>query len=286
MTLYSPQKGVVPLDFGAASDRIVHAFSTRTLGNMSVSRETPAEVLAHRAHFCSLMHVPYDRTFLVPQTHSTNILIVSEDQLLNQLSSVRLHRGGGKLMRGGADETVSPDSEWKKGIDGVILRIPDLYAMVTTADCAPIGFIHEASGTLGLAHAGLIGAINQLPATMVKTMHRELECPPAEVQVTVGPCIRKCHYDLSKSGVWKQIGEQVLTYYGRDNKHFERGYFDLPGFIIEQLVQVGIPRPNIHDSGLCTACEYDSLYSNFAAGEPAAKAREGRFATILGRTSR
>jgi copper oxidase (laccase) domain-containing protein len=272
-----------PLAFGRTDRTLVHAYSSRQLGNMSVSRGDHQEVLANRRNFCDSLDVTYERTFLIPQTHSTNILILDNDRLLDNLSPVRLYNGGGKVLPGASDEgTVCRSPEWEQGIDGVITRLRHLFAMVTTADCAPVGFRVEGTETFGLAHAGLIGAINRLPARMVTAMVKSPGVSADQIQVSIGPCIRKCHYDLSRSGVWKSIGETVLAHYGRSNRRFERGYFDLPGLITDQLVEVGIEPANIHDCGICTACRHDLLYSNFMAGDPEAKAREGRFATILG----
>ncbi len=274
---------IVALTIGEQSGSLVHLFSTRPLGNMSVSRDNPQDVLAHRKQLCSLVEVPYERTFLIPQTHSTNILIAENDNILGNLSDVRLYNGGGKLLKTAREEPpVCQNPEWEQGIDGVILTQSDLFAMVTTADCAPVGFWDPRLGIAGIAHAGLIGAINQLPARMVRAMVRLFDSKAEEIQVSIGPCIRSCHYDLSRSGVWKSIGETTLNYYGRGNLHFERGFFDLPGLIAEQLIDVGVRPEHIHDSGVCTACEHDRLFSNFMAGDLAAKAREGRFATIMG----
>ncbi|HKK21996.1 MAG TPA: laccase domain-containing protein, partial [candidate division Zixibacteria bacterium] len=200
--------GTTLLTMGRSDRSLVHAYSNRQLGNMSVSRGDRQEVLADRRNFCDLLDVTYERTFLIPQTHSTNILFLDNDRFLGDLSPVRLYNGGGTVIRGSVEEgTVCRSPEWEQGIDGVITALPNLFAMITTADCAPIGFYVEGSGAFGLAHAGLIGAINRLPARMVRTMVARFGTSAERIHVSIGPCIRNCHYDLSRSGVWMSIGE-------------------------------------------------------------------------------
>ena len=176
-----------------------------------------------------------------------------------------------------------PDPEnIRRYADGVIWKEPGMYSLVITADCAAVGFYDPVTGACGNSHVGLLGAVNRLPEGMVQAMVKHFGCRPSDIEVVIYPCIRKCHYDVSRSMTWQTIKQDVFASYGSVNELYAEGHFDLPGMIIEQLAGAGISADHIHDTGLCTVCHYDGFYSHVGAGTREAQAVEGRFGTVMG----
>jgi copper oxidase (laccase) domain-containing protein len=117
---------------------------------------------------------------------------------------------------------------------------------------------------------------------MVHAMQSSFRCNPADIEVVIFPCIRKCHYDTSQSRTWLNIQKDVFRVYGEENAFFADGHCDLPGLIAWQLRESGIPEGNIHDVGLCTVCHRDRFFSHVGAGNADAQAVEGRFGAVVG----
>jgi len=97
------------------------------------------------------------------------------------------------------------------------------------------------------------------------------------------PAVRSGHYDVTRSGMWRQIGAEVLRHNSESPFFRDLTRFDLPGFIGSQLVQSGVTAEHLFDVGVCTACCHDLFYSNVAAETPELKQLEGRFGAVLGR---
>ena len=84
-------------------------------------------------------------------------------------------------------------------------------------------------------------------------MQDEFNISPARLQVTFGPAIRACCYE---------VGEEFRGYfnYGLNNKQ-GRYYLDLAGINKRQLLDAGVREENISDSGLCTSCRSKEFFS-------------------------
>ena len=262
---------------------LIHGFTTKKLGNLSFRTESREKVKSRRMKFAAKLGFDWNDVLLPPLTHSNNVLLV--DNLATLVTDEnRIYKSGGTAITTTARvDTVYDNPEWQAGIDGVIVTVPNLFPALLTADCAGVAFYHPSSGVYGIAHIGVIGAINQLPKKMVYTLEEFCGCNPRELEVVLYPSIRSCHYDLSRSGAWGVIGNNVKAYYGENNPYYANGFFDLQGFTRWQLFDCGIEDENIFDTGLCTVCHYKDFYSNLKAGTPTKKKREGRFASIIGR---
>jgi copper oxidase (laccase) domain-containing protein len=172
--------------------------------------------------------------------------------------------------------------DWQRGIDGVILAVQDLYPVILTADCAPVMFWSPGSQVCGIAHIGLVGAINQLAVRMVTLMKQEFGVSPEKMEAAILPSIRGCHYNLSRSGVWQRVKPAVKRLYGEDNPHYADGFFRLPEFIRWQLESAGLVSSHISDLGICTVCRANEFFSHVHAGFTGTQEREGRFGSVIG----
>ena len=142
--------------------------------------------------------------------------------------------------------------------DGVLVESLDQFPVIRTADCLPILAI--AQRRVCLLHAGWRGTRDRIAA---RGIARFLEIPgvsPQDVTVTIGPCIRRCCY---------QVGPEVKVQFeeaGHDvDQFFEGDRLDLVRANQAQIRDLGVKK--ILDSGMCTACRTDLFYSCRKEGE-------------------
>ncbi len=267
-----------------SSQRLVSGFTTRRFGTLSARCDSPEAVNQRFQTLADSLAFPSERMITLPQTHSNNVVILRDLKFLDRRKGVRsFHFAENEIFAGEIlIESSDFDMAWQKGIDGVILAADDIFPVILTADCAPVMFRDLKSQVCGIAHVGLVGAFNQLAARMVTLMQQQLGVDPADLEVAILPSIRKCHYNLARSGVWQRMHSTIFEIYGEENEHYRAGFFDLPGFIRWQIGATGVPLSNIRDLGICTVCKADQFFSHVHAGLTGAQEKEGRFGSVIG----
>ncbi len=280
-----PAEPIFRVPFWQFHQELVHGCTTRLLGNLSFRSGIEADVRSRREHLATELDIPPGRLFAPKLTHSSNIAVLRDDSFLARLNGYRTLPREGTDIREGHPEVpqIVANDEFNAGIDGIVWDIPEVYALIITADCAPVSFYDPESGACGAAHIGLVGAINGLAKVMVRTMEEALTANLATLEAIIYPSVRSCHYDLTRSGLWQQIGADVLAHYQDDPAFDDLTHFDLPGLIARQLYESGVRSEHVYDVGVCTACRHDLFYSNVAATTPEAKRTEGRFGAVVGR---
>lgn len=141
-------------------------------------------------------------------------------------------------------------TSWQDGFestDGMITNVKNLPLMVVTADCAAVSFLDPINEVIGIAHAGKKGTQGGIVQKIIDTMKDEFGTDARDLVIGIGPCIHPCCYD-----------------------------FNLPGTILQQLIETGVEKENIENSKLCTSCKSDEFYSYNKNGGKA-----GRFANVL-----
>lgn len=144
------------------------------------------------------------------------------------------------------------------GVDALVTRTPGLAIAVTTADCLPI--VLTAPGLVSVVHSGWRGTAARMPAVAVRTLI-DLGATPEVVSAHIGPCIRRCCYE---------VGDEVAVRFppGCLVRSGERWRLDLPAAAIAQLRELGIEPSAIHDTGACTACDPEWYFSHRRDGSP------------------
>ncbi|HOW59328.1 MAG TPA: peptidoglycan editing factor PgeF [Candidatus Omnitrophota bacterium] len=138
--------------------------------------------------------------------------------------------------------------------DGLITKTPRLILGIRTADCVPVFFWDAAGKVAGIAHAGWKGVKAGILDQMLKVFKTRFGSPTANMQVALGPSIRKCCYEVGN----EFLGYFPGFYFGKNASH---GYLDLAGSIKSRLLKKGIASSQIQDSGLCTVCENKKFFS-------------------------
>jgi len=177
---------------------------------------------AQRAYLQKNLGVDIPQVFWRKQIHGDDILVV---------------RGGVGSVKG------CPDA------DAYITDEKNLPIALRTADCVPIFIFDPNRRVIGLAHAGWRGTYKSIALKTVQKMQKEYGCEASDLKVFLGPSIRQCCY---------KIGEEFRDYFPAYVKDREGHlYADMIGANRDQLLQAGVPRAQILDSGICTCCNKD-----------------------------
>ena len=143
------------------------------------------------------------------------------------------------------DQTVARDKEFA-GCDGLITNQKRIALGIHVADCCAIYIVDPKMPAIGLVHSGKKGTERAIVSKAIQQMREHFGSDPAELIVQLSPCIRPPHYEI-----------------------------DFAAKIIEQCRAAGAK--NIHDPGVCTACDIDRYYSYRAE-----KGKTGRMLALLG----
>lgn len=150
--------------------------------------------------------------------------------------------------------------------DALVSAVPGTACAVQIADCVPI-LIAGPSGPVAAVHAGWRGTAAGVAAGAVRAL-AHLGLDPSTLVAALGPSIRPCCYQVDarvrdvfvQSSEWDAAEEGFVA----DGEGHWR--LDPARINLRLLQRAGIPRDQIHDSGLCTACDLTRFYSYRAEG--------------------
>ena len=132
------------------------------------------------------------------------------------------------------------------GCDGVVTNQKRIALGIHVADCSAVYIVDPKTPAIGLVHSGKNGTEQAIAAKAIEKMREHFGSDPAELIVQLSPCIRPPHYEI-----------------------------DFAAKIVEQLRTAGVKQ--IHDPGVCTACDTERYYSYRAE-----KGKTGRMLALLG----
>lgn len=205
--------------------RAIAAFSTRHYRVDFAPDTKDSLTVAHRKLFCRLTRVPFEKVVALEQVHGANIVKVGEPDI-----------GKGTLS----------DSDAVKGTDAAMTDVPGLALSIRSADCAPLFLLDPRHRAIGLAHIGWRGASERLASKMIQAFRRQFLSKPSDLIVGIGPTIRPCCYE---------VGSEFRDVFGTSvMKRGSSFYFDLVGWIFEELRSEGVERKQVRDSFFCTSC--------------------------------
>jgi len=143
------------------------------------------------------------------------------------------------------DSAISKD-ENHAGYDGFVTNQRRIALGVYVADCCAVYLVDPKTPAIGLVHSGKKGTELGIAPKAINEMKQRFGTKPADLIVQLSPCIRPPHYEI-----------------------------DFAARIREQCSDAGVNQ--IHDSGVCTACDLNSYYSYRAE-----KGKTGRMLALLG----
>jgi len=139
-----------------------------------------------------------------------------------------------------------PVSREFAGCDGIITNQRGIALGVYVADCCAVYIVDPKTPAIGLVHSGRKGTELGVGTNAISQMMDRFGSEAANMIVQLSPCIRPPHYEI-----------------------------DFAAEIIKQSRALGVKE--IHDSGICTACDLDRYYSYRAE-----KGKTGRMLALLG----
>ncbi len=132
------------------------------------------------------------------------------------------------------------------GCDGIITNQRSIALGIYVADCCAVYIVDPKTPAIGLVHSGRKGTELGVVTNAISQMIDRFGSDPANMIVQLSPCIRPPHYEI-----------------------------DFAAEIIRQCRVLGVKE--IHDSGICTACNLHRYYSYRAQ-----KGKTGRMLAVLG----
>ena len=165
--------------------------------------------------------------------------------------------------------------------DVIVSNHPHAAIVVRVADCAPVLFADARLGAVGAAHAGWRGAMQGAAPAAVLALREQFGSKPQDLIVAIGPCLGACCGEVGPEVVegFRNAGHSQADV----NRWFrpganDRSLLDLAAANVDQLVAAGVPRAQIHNSGLCTK-SHARLFHSYRADRQGA----GRMAAAIRR---
>jgi polyphenol oxidase len=131
------------------------------------------------------------------------------------------------------------------GCDGIITNQLGVALGIYVADCCAVYIVDPKTPAIGLVHSGRKGTELGVVTNAISQMMDRFGSDAANMIVQLSPCIRPPHYEI-----------------------------DFAAEIIKQSRALGVKE--IHDSGICTACDLDRYYSYRAE-----KGKTGRMLALI-----
>jgi purine-nucleoside/S-methyl-5'-thioadenosine phosphorylase / adenosine deaminase len=255
---------------------LFHAVTGRALGNMAPSRPAAGDASRGETRLASTLGVDSAEVVFPRIAHGAAVALVERDgdvltRAVVQCSTPRV-----------AIEPL-PNS-----YDALITHVKGAFLAVAVADCAPVFIYDQRREVIALAHAGIAGTAYGVVPHTVSVMRERYGSRPADIVVSIGPCISKDCLDVLGSRMWNRVlaPKGVLTALPPTALERVDGklLFDIPGCIRTDLLGLGVPAAQIEASKLCTVRRRASFFSDYAAAAegPASRAAEGRFLAIIG----
>ena len=228
-----------------------HGFSTRmggvsegcyySMNLRSHSGDDWNRVLENFRIISDTLGIERDRLVLSKQVHEDKVVDVDET-----------HIGNGILYE---NKFTSADA--------LITNKKHVPIAVFSADCVPVLFLDNKNGVIAAAHSGWRGTVKRIAQKTAEKMIAEYGSNPADILVAIGPSIQEDCFEVGDD-----VAEIFINEFGDDTakKYGERYHVSMQRAIIKQLTEMGILRENIDNSGICTACNTDLLYSHRKMG--------------------
>jgi len=151
--------------------------------------------------------------------------------------------------------------------DGLITNISMIPLMVMGADCNLILMADVKKKAVAAIHAGWKGVLKKIELKAVNMFKANYGSDLEDIFVFIGPSIRNCCFKVTKetldlfTNIYKNnLPSKRLK---KDSGNTDYYSVDLVRIIKNNLINSGIPKNNITDSGMCTFCNEDNLFFSY-----------------------
>ena len=230
-------------------DWLSHGCSTR-LGGVSTgihatmnlgfqNGDAPENVYENYKRICEAIGVKPESVVHARQTHKDKVRVVTAAD-----------RGKGYNRERDYDD-----------IDALVTDESGVTLTILTADCVPVFLVDPVKHAIGLAHSGWRGTVSRIAAKTVQCMIDTYGSNPKDIIVVTGPCICSACYEVGDDvadAFRSEFGDEVFSRIA--TKRNGKFHISLSEAIAQSLVQIGVS--DIKQSGFCTACNSDILFSH------------------------
>lgn len=167
-----------------------------------------------------------------------------------------------------------PVDESYRQADIILTDKADVTLFMRFADCVPLLLHDPRSGVIGIAHAGWMGTLRDVAASMVNSMKKNYGSNPADISVGIGPSIGPDHYEIGADVIL-----QVMQKFGDESERVLKSHNGKIHFNLWEANRMLLERAGVHQievSGICTACNTNDWFSHRAE-----KGRTGRFGALI-----
>lgn len=234
---------------------VKHGISTRIGGvsegyfsSMNFSTlvgDSEENVLENYKRFCNAIGVDYKKCVCSKQTHTTNIRVVTEEDI-----------GKGVAIPRDYDD-----------IDGIITNVPGIVLVTHYADCVPLCFVDPIKKVIALSHSGWKGTVGKIGALTVQKMVKEFGCDTKDILCGIAPSICPDCFEVDFPVANEFLGLEGTnpkkTVRKREGEKYDVNLWEANR---EILISAGIPEENITVTDLCTKCNPDIFHSHRATG--------------------
>ena len=181
-------------------------------------------------------------------------------------------------------EIVNSANEEFEAVDGLITNKKDICLCTTSADCTSLLFYDDNKKVIGDVHSGWRGTLQKIGKKAVEKMKKEFGCNPKDIICCIGPCIKKCHFEVDEDVM--KLFQNEFEYTNRISEIIEKGRiqedkqkYNIDTTLINKIIlqEAGLLPENIIDSNICTVCHSDDFHSYRADKE-----KSGRNGTFIG----
>ena len=150
----------------------------------------------------------------------------------------------------GEDEAVFREKEG----DAIITSQKNIAVGVFTADCTPVLLVDKTRNVVAAVHSGWKGTYKSITLKTINKMISEFFCSPQDIEVFIGPHIKKCCYEVSEELKEKFINEKKDIH---KDKLFSGRNLSMEECILDDLKKCNINDKNINILDECTYCSKD-----------------------------
>ena len=169
-------------------------------------------------------------------------------------------------------------------VDGVMTNKKNIFLCTTSADCTSLLFYDDNKKVIADVHSGWRGTLQQIGKKAVEKLTQEYGCNPKDIICCIGPCIKKCHFEVDENVM--ELFKKKFEYTGEIEKIIEKGKtinkiqkYNIDTTLINEIIlkETGLLEKNIIDSGICTVCNSNMFHSYRADKE-----KSGRNGAFIG----
>lgn len=227
------------LGFGNAFSCRLHGKSNIVSNGLNLALHVGDDaglVVQNRCLYAKALKLDVKKFTTCQQVHGSNVAVVDETLT-----------GKGALDFNG---TI-------KDADALITNLPEVPLLLFFADCVPVILADPVSGSIGLAHAGWRGTVNDIAMKTVRKMHEAFGAKPENILAGIGPCINKCCYEVDDT-VYRASKKHTECFKALNNGKYMA---DLPLWNRLSLLEAGVLPYNIYCAGICTECNKELFFS-------------------------